>query len=122
MDGSSGPAENGVEVDPELTQIGLLCAGPVRRMNEGGRSYIFMEGLRFFVRGAQKQMDALLCLNHPNNSYPTKLFLPENLGVGLNWNETAFIFARHWFSWSWKDVSPNQEPVAILGEHLRAFQ
>lgn len=123
MDGSAAAAPAGERVtEPELAPVAALCAGKVRYMAEGGRRYIFMEGLRFLMRGAQQQMDALLCLDHGNPSYPTKLFLPANLGLGLNWNETAYILARSWFSWSWKGVSPNQPPVAILAGHLEAFR
>jgi hypothetical protein len=122
MDGSTTARAGETEIEPELAPVASLCAGRVKYMDEGGRRYIFMEQLRFLVRGLQRQMDALLCLNYPNGSYPTKLYLPENLGLGLNWNENAYILARPWFSWSWRNVSPNQDPIAILAEHLRAFQ
>ena len=128
MDGSAGTTGE-IEIEPELAPIGAICAGRVRYMDEGGRRYVFMERLRFLARGAHKEMDALLCLNYPNGSYPTKLFLPERLSLpskageaALNWNETAYILARNWFTWSWTNVPPNQEPFAILAEHLRAFQ
>jgi hypothetical protein len=122
MDGA-GPIPPGKGVtEPELAPIASLCTGQVRYMVEGGLRYIHMEGLRFLVRGAQKQMDALLCLNYPNSSYPTKLYLPANLGLGLNWNETAYLLAKSWFTWSWRGVSPNQEPLAILAGHLEAFR
>jgi hypothetical protein len=111
-----------VLIEPELAPLAELCAGEVRYMEEGGLRYVHMVGLRFLVRGAEKQMDALLCLNYRNSSYPTKLYLPANLGLGLNWNETAYILAKPWFSWSWKDVSPNQAPLAILAGHLEAFR
>jgi len=108
--------------EPELAPIAALCAGTVRYMNESGRRYIFMQGLHFLVRGARQEMDALLCLNYPNPSYPTKLYLPANLGLNLNWNETAYVLARLWFTWSWSGVFPDQPPVDILANHLRAFQ
>ena len=113
---------SGAAVEPELAPIALICDGPVRYMEEGGRRYIHMVGLRFLLRGIEKTMDALLCPNYPNPSYPTKLYLPANLGLGLNWNENAFILARPWFTWSWKDVSPSQSPIAILAGHLEAFR
>ena len=91
-------------------------------MTEGDKRYIHMEGLRFLVRGAEKVMDALLCLNYPNAAYPTKLYLPVNLGLGLNWNENAYLFAKTWFTWSWRGVSQGQEPIAILAGHLEAFR
>ncbi len=109
-------------IEPELALVAELCAGGVRYMDEGGRPYIFMNGLRFLARGEKKEMDALLCLKYPNPTYPTKLYLPTNLGLGLNWNETAYILAKNWFTWSWKDISPNQPPIAILADHLRAFR
>lgn len=109
-------------VEPELMPIAELCSGAVRYMEEGGLRYVHMEGLKFFVRGTQTTMDALLCLNYPNNSYPTKLFLPVNVGLGLNWNGNAYLLARPWFSWSWQGVSPNQPPIAILAGHLEAFK
>lgn len=110
------------DIEPELAEIAGLCAGMVRYMVEGGRHYVHMVGLRFLAQGTEKQMDALLCLDYPNASYPTKLYLPESLGLGLNWNENAYILARQWFTWSWRDVSPQQPPIAVLAEHLRAFQ
>jgi hypothetical protein len=61
----------------------------------------------------------ILCLNYRNQSYPTKLYLPANLGLGLNWNETAYILGRPWFSWSWQGVSPAQPPLAILAQSAR---
>jgi hypothetical protein len=121
MDGVAAPAEV-VAVEPQLAPIAALCAGEVRFMEEGDRRYIFMHGLRFLARGAEKRMDALLCLNYPNSTYPSKLYLPANLGLGLNWNENAYILGRSWFSWSWKGVSPNQPPLAILAGHLEALK
>ena len=109
-------------IEPKLSPISLICDGEVRSMEEAGRQYIYMQELRFLVKDKERVMDALLCLNYPNRSYPTKLYLPENLGLGLNWNETAFVLGRAWQTWSWKDVSPNQPPLAILAGHLEAFR
>lgn len=118
--GASPAGEAGAE--QELAAIAALCSGKVRYMEEGDRRYIHMEGLHFRVHEAEKQMDALLCLNYPNPVYPTKLYLPTNLGLGLNWNETASILAKPWSTWSWKGVTPDQAPLAILACHLKAFQ
>jgi hypothetical protein len=110
------------ELEPELVPIKEICGGAVKYMSESGRRYIYMEGLHFLAKGVEKQMNALLCLNYPNPTYPTKLYLAANLGLGLNWNETASFLAKPWYSWSWKDVSPNQSPFAILAGHLEAFR
>lgn len=109
-------------VPAELVPIARLCAGRVRYFEEGGLKYIHMEELRFLVRGEEKHMDALLCLNWRNNTYPTRLFLAANLGLGLNWHESAYLIGRHWFTWSWKDVPANQPPISILANHLKALQ
>ena len=122
MMNDAGDSFAGAIIEPELAAITAVCSGAVNYMDEGGRRYVHMAGLHFLVRGAQQQMDALLCLNYPNPTYPTKLYLPANLGLGLNWNETAFILAKTWFTWSWSGVSPNQPPLAVLGGHLEAFR
>lgn len=108
--------------DPELTQIQQLCEGLVQRMTEGQQQYIHMPGLHFRVKGNATVMEALLCLNYPNPSYPTKLYLPTKLGLGLNWNDSPSILGKVWHSWSWKDVRPTQSPFAILAGHLEAFK
>jgi hypothetical protein len=116
------PPSPSVAVPPELEQVTWMCSGTVRYIDEGGRRYIYMQGLRFYVAQTSHEMDALLAINWPNPSYPTRLFLPASLGHGLNWHETAYILGRSWVTWSWKDVKPNQPPVAILADHLAAFR
>ncbi|MGA9795904.1 MAG: hypothetical protein WBQ17_10275 [Rhizomicrobium sp.] len=111
----------GAPVEPELAPIALTCDGPVRYMEEGGRRYVYMQGLRYLVRGVPRSGDALLCLNYPNPGYPTKLYLTESLGLGLNWNENAYLLGRPWFTWSWK-VAGDERPLAVLAGHLEAFK
>jgi hypothetical protein len=122
MDGSGGEPSKPVEVDPELAPIAMICDGKVIYMTEGNQRFVFMEKLKILVKGTMRQMDALLALNHPNASYPTKLWLPESLGCNQNWNENGYILGRHWFSFSWSGVMPNQPPLAILAQHLKALQ
>lgn len=114
----------GLEADAGLVAISAICAGRPERRSEGPLNYILMPGLKFLVKDQQsRQMDGLLCLNYPNPAYPTKLYLPERIVVNnLNWNETASILARPWHTWSWRDVGPDQPPIAILVAHLKAFQ
>ena len=122
MDSDKDVSAGNLDNEPELAQIAELCAGTVRFMNENGLNYIYMEGLRYLSQGIQRQMNALLCLNYTNGTYPTKLYLAENIGLGLNWNETAYLLGQPWFSWSWKGVAPNQKPIEILAAHLEAFR
>ena len=104
--------------DADLQPIRHLCDGEVSFREEGWRRLIFMQGLRFYAGGKERKMDALLCLNHDNPTYPTKLYLAENVGVGLNWNETAYLLGRSWFTFSWRDVQTDLSPIDILAAHL----
>ena len=105
----------------EFADIAIMCTGPVRYMSANNMRYLFMGGLGFWVKGAHTRMDALLCLNYGNASYPTRLYLPHTLGLNLNWHESAYLFARQWHSWSWSGIHANQPLLAILAGHLRAF-
>lgn len=104
--------------EADILSIASICDGEVSFKTDGGRNFIYMQGLRFLVSGVERTMDALLCLNHNNPSYPTKLYLTENVGVGLNWNESAYILARQWHTFSWSNVSPDQPVFEILAAHL----
>ena len=108
--------------DPEsLRLIAALCDGEVSFRTDGWRQLVFMEGLRFLASGQPRKMDALLCLNHDNQSYPTKLYLEENVGGSLNWNETAYLLGRSWHTFSWSGVLANQTAYEILALHLAAL-
>lgn len=111
-------AANDDVLEEELNPIRELCNGQVKFMREGERRLIFMQQLRMLVGGAERCIDALLCLNHNNPTYPTKLYLAERLECGLNWNESIFLLDRHWHTFSWRDVSPSQRPFEILAAHL----
>ncbi len=101
-----------------LAPIAALCDGEVSFKTEGWRKLIYMQRLRFWVGSRERAMDALLCLNHDNPTYPTKLYLAENVGGGLNWNESAYLLGRHWPTFSWSGVHANQPYVDILAAHL----
>jgi hypothetical protein len=106
------------DADPSLLPIAQLCDGKVSFKTEGWRKLIYMEKLRFRVGSKQYVMDAILCLNHDNPTYPTKLYLAENVGGGLNWNESAYLLGRNWPTFSWRDVPANQPYIDILAAHL----
>ncbi len=117
----STPAEVLAKEDVGLRRIAALCDGEVSRTTDSGRDLLYMEGLRFFVAGKEHKMDALLCLNYPNPTYPTKLYLSQQMGTGLNWNESAYLLGRNWYTFSWKDVSANRPLIEILAAHLAAL-
>lgn len=102
----------------DLSSVRELCNGNASRLKDGWRDLVYMEQLRILVAGQLKVVDALLCLNHDNSTYPTKLYLAENLGAGLNWNETCYLLSRNWYTYSWSGVQPNQRLIDILAAHL----
>lgn len=111
----------GANDDEQLGAIQSLCAGDVTRRIDGWRQLIHMKGLRFMAAGQSREMDAILVLNHDNETYPTKLYLKDNVGCGLNWNETAFILGENWHTYSWANVPRDLPPVEILANHLAAI-
>lgn len=104
--------------EAELGRIAEICDGKVTFRVDGWRRLIHMEGLRLYVGDVYRTMDAVLCLNHDNGSYPTKLYLAENVGAGMNWNETAHLLGRAWFTYSWSGIKPDQPAFEILAAHL----
>jgi hypothetical protein len=104
--------------DDGLRAISELCDGGACFKAEGWRKLIYMKGLRFRVGSKQFVMDAILCLNHDNPTYPTKLYLAENVGGGVNWNESAYLLGRNWPTFSWRDVPSSQPYIDILAAHL----
>ncbi|TIL83045.1 MAG: hypothetical protein E5Y89_02435 [Mesorhizobium sp.] len=106
------------DADDGLGPVRDLCDGKVTFRTEGWRKLIHMEKLRLLVGATQHVIDGILCLNHDNPTYPTKLYLAENVGGGLNWNESAYLLGRNWHTFSWRDVHANQPYLDILAAHL----
>jgi hypothetical protein len=105
----------------EIRAIAELCDGEVSVRTDGWRRLIYMQGLRFIAAGVPTKMDALLCLNHDNASYPTKLYLAEQVGAGVNWNESHYILDRQWHTFSWSGVLTTLPCPEILAAHLAAL-
>lgn len=110
--------ENEVPAEDQLDAIRHLCTGEVSYRTDGWRQAIHMQGLRFMANGQNCEMDAVLVLNHDNATYPTKLYLEENVGCELNWNESAYILGANWHTYSWANVPSQLTPFEILANHL----
>ncbi len=104
--------------EPQIDAISALCEEKASFHIDGWRHLILMPGLRILVDGAERRVDAVLCLNHDNPTYPTKLYLAEQVGTGLNYHETAFLLGRSWQTFSWRDVPANLPPIEVLAAHL----
>ena len=59
-------SENEALTEEQLDAIRHVCAGEVSYRTDGWRRLIFMEGLRFKANGQNREMDAVLVLNHDN--------------------------------------------------------
>jgi len=119
-------AHTGSFTDLQLLQLQRLCNGTPRRIQEGGRDYILLPGLRFAGASGSRACDALLETNHRNGTYPTRLYLAAKLQPLTkqtpNWHDETFVEARMWYSCSWKDVTREQPLVAIVTAHMEAFE
>jgi len=83
---------------------------------------VLLPEFKFRAGGKAMQMTLLL---HPSthSGYVTRLFFEQKLeGVGRtnNWT-THIVLGRAWWTPSWKDVTPEQSWISILGSHLTAL-
>ena len=107
--------------DADIERLQVVCTETAIGRSEGTDKFIELPKLHIRVRGAERVVDALLCLNQ-RDGYSTKLYLSEPVcDLGGPWSN-FYILGRNWFSWSWKDVPANQSPIAILAGHLEAFR
>jgi hypothetical protein len=102
----------------QLLPLQELCQGEVRYERDAWRKFAIMNSLSISTPVGVEIVDAMVCLNHDNQSYPTKLYLSRNLGAGLNWNECPVFFGKTWHTYSWAGISPQQTVIEILAGHL----
>ena len=115
------------EPDRELERLKDICDGEPRRIDEGGREYVLLPGLRYLHGAEPRSDDALLSPKHPHPSYPTRLYFTQKIPpapgcASLNWHEEVYVDGRTWYTWSWKDVTPDQSLLNIVAAHLQAFR
>ena len=105
-------------VDEDVIQeIREMCSGAAP-MEEGGHSFIHFPQLKLPDGSV---VEALLCLRE-YAGYMTRLFLSQPVvGKGTNWTVHR-ILDKTWHTWSWQNVSPDQRPLQILADHLRALR
>lgn len=88
---------------------------------ENNMPMILLPDFKFRVGAKTVQMALLL---HPSKhgSYVTRLFFEHKLeGAGQSNNWTLHtVLTRPWWAPSWKDVTPEQPWISMLGAHLRA--
>lgn len=91
---------------------------------EGGRSYIRIEGLWLPAGCQPNTVTGLLCpLDH--SGYTSRLFLSHQIdhkGRGQNWNaQGVVILGQKWWAVSWKIAQENKRLLSKLQAHLGAF-
>lgn len=102
----------------ELKQI----APNLSEAQEGGYSFILIEGLQLPEGCVPIAIDALLCPK-PREGYESRLFFSAQI-TGCptrNWNGNIRVLGKNWFAISWK-VPSGLRLSEILLVHLKAFR
>jgi len=91
--------------------------------DEGGEPLVFIPGLCFRTAGSIIRTDAILCpRRHPSASYPTRLFLRQQVpSRGQNWAQHVIRGTGGWFSPSYDNVPETLTWLEILAAHLRGY-
>lgn len=111
-----------MKTEEALQEILPVCPD-AKEYTEQGRTYILLPALRLPNSCTPKVVDALLCLSH-RDGYDTRLYFAQRVSCrnNLNWNaQNVPILQRTWFAYSWR-VAPNDRPIEVLAQHLKALQ
>lgn len=102
----------------ELKQI----APSLSVAQEGGYSYILIEGLQMPKGCKPEVVDALLCPT-PRDGYDSRLFFSAQIidCPQRNWNGNIRVLGKNWFAISWR-VPSGLRLYEILLIHLNAFR
>lgn len=93
------------------------------KAEEGGYSFILIEGLFLPSNCNPNKVDALLCPS-PKDGYQSRLFLEAKVNgcsPSLNWNGYIRVLDRNWHAISWQTLS-NLTLSQMLLTHLNAFR
>ena len=91
--------------------------------DEGGQPLVFIPNLWFRSAGAFIKTDGLLCpRQHSSGSYPTRLFLRQQVpNKGQNWAHHVIRGMSDWHSPSYDGVAASMPWIEILATHLRGY-
>ena len=106
----------------QLDELKRYCR-KLSAFEEGGITFLFMEGLRLPAGCDPQECDALLC-PAPRDNYPSRLYLSVQVASQYtrNWNTSnARIGEKNWFAFSWKVELSSPTLVEILMAHLAGF-
>ena len=103
----------------DLEEVRKFLCPAAREVVEGGVEYLHLPNLKMPDGTVQ---DALLRLTVTGDGYATRLYLAREIdGKGSNWTAHR-ILDRQWFTWSFKEVSPQERLVVILANHFRPLK
>ena len=102
----------------QLEELRPYCAG-ISECEEGGITYILLEGLVLPAGCSPSPCDALLC-PAARDGYAARLFFEHQITTqyARNWNGHARILERNWVAYSWNVHNPNVRLVELLRELL----
>lgn len=92
------------------------------KAEEGGYSFILIEGLVLPPNCTPNKVDALLCPSPIREGYQSRLYLSSKISgcPPRNWNGNIRLLNRNWHAISWQTL-PNLTLSQMLLTHLKAF-
>lgn len=89
---------------------------------EGGYSFVYIEGLILPSNCTPNKVDALLCPSQ-REGYQSRLFFSTKISgcdPSRNWNGNIRVLGRNWYAISWQ-TPPNLTLSQILLTHTKAL-
>lgn len=87
---------------------------------EGNNSFILIPNLHLPDGCSPAVSDVLFC-PYPRDGYEARLFFPERVKAGPNWNTTARILERTWYAYSWS-IPKGGRLAQVLAVLLRGLR
>jgi hypothetical protein len=105
----------------EIDELRPLCEA-VSCANEGGVTFLLLQGLRLPEGCSPSRIDALLCPTS-RDGYDSRLFFAAQVqGPGVrNWNAQHRLLDRNWAAFSWS-TRPGLRLAQMVAVHLGGFR
>lgn len=105
----------------QLDELRPVCRA-LAAANEGGLSYLLLEGILLPENCEPTTTDALLCPEQ-RDGYSSRLFFASKVRSPgqLNWNAEARILERNWHAFSWR-TPPGLRLAQMVAIHLKALR
>lgn len=108
---------------PEEQLLELALLGEISVAEEGGTSWVLIQGLQLPSACTPDRTDGLLCPT-TRDGYPSRLYFADQIRgpQGRNWNGNIHVLGRNWYAISWRVPPEGKRLIQILSEHLDALR